>query len=117
VDTTKKKFVKIIPRIMTVEEAREKATGLNLSPSAIAYIVKEFEYINERIDPGIPDEWLDDVTVLIGDEGRIALGTSWEEGMDELAKAMGYEHDVTNIDAPQADYDRVKAVYDQFFQE
>lgn len=103
------RFERIVQRCMTVEEARARATAMNLSQDVIDYICDEFETVD---DDDMGEE-------CAGDNGRIAYGQSWETPYEELAEAMGIDLGDVNpaSESGVATYARLDEVFDAFFEE
>lgn len=114
------KFDRIVSRIMTGDEARERATAMGLAPALVEWLGKEFEKFNQYLE-----EWLSDNPKAsreekeergVGSNGRAALGQSWEDGMERLAEAMGVEDPQNALCEPEK-YPEVEKVWDAFFEE
>ena len=106
------RFQRAIParvesRIMTADEAIEKAQNMGLDSAVVEWISGEFTMMNERIDSGELEDDGYDVEAVTGESGRMALGQSWDSVQSDLANVMGLD-----LEDPE-----VVRVFDAFFEE
>lgn len=87
------KFSRTVNRIMTPEEAEERAREMGLDEALVAWLKKDFAEIHSRRDERERNSRDFDEESGIGENGRAAFGRSWESQAEQLAEAMGLEPD------------------------
>jgi len=100
------KFSRTVNRIMTGDEARERATEMGLAPEVVEWLGNDFKQMNKNVWARERDG--DDIEHMAGENGRAAMGMSWEHALEELAEVMGTE----DLEDPQ-----LNAVFDAFYEE
>lgn len=106
-------FTRTVRRMMTPAEARSRANKLGLPPRVIQHIYDDFKSIHRYRDE---NEWArENEEDGVGDNGRAALGQSWESALEDLAKAM--DVDLNDLYSDDATYEKVMRVYDHFYEE
>jgi len=91
-------------RVMTPQEAAEKARSMGLQSGVVTYIVNEFQ---RHEDEGEFGGGREQGYGQIGTNGRLSWGQSWEGVLEELADAMGLIEDDP----------RAYEVFEAFFEE
>ena len=108
-------FSREVNRIMTPEEAAARATKMGLDPRLVAWISDDFRKMREYADEFARDNYKWDEEELdnrgVGENGKAALGQTWEHTFEELGKAMGLD--------PYSDksQDEVERVFSAFYEE
>lgn len=95
------RFTRTVKRIMTGDEARERATEMGFSPEVVKFVGRDFDRMHDLYPP-------DELEDMAGDNGRLALGMSWEHALEELARVMGIQ---------DLDDEQLRTVYDAFYEE
>lgn len=90
---------KTVKRLMTNQEATDKARKMGLDDSTTRFIASEFAIANDI-----------EATTLIGEDGRIAYGQTWHAVYESLERAMG-------VRPSRVLDERVERVWDAFFEE
>ena len=107
-----------IRRMMTANEARERALDMGLSEDLADWLEGQFAEANDYHDEFVRDNASDwDYEELqnrgVGENGRAAYGQSWENQAEELAEAMGLDRDAGLFDQ-DPEFERV---WNAFFEE
>ena len=106
-----KSFSRTVNRIMTPYEARERAVDMGLDDQLANWLEDQFEQIQRwHGERGRAEDQ------GVGENGRAAMGQSWEEQYIELAAAMGY-YDAYPDDDFVATHPDVEKVWNAFFEE
>lgn len=110
-------FTRTVSRLMTPEEAEERAKEMQLDPELVAWLKKEFVEIHDYRDERERDEGRDfDEELGVGENGRAAMGQSWDTQYSMLAEAMGFDDAWPDEDFCK-EHPEVERVWNAFFQE
>jgi len=110
------KFQRVVNRMMTGDEARERAYDMGLSEELVEFLGDDFDSMNDFDDDH--GDYDRDEEEGVGENGRAALGQSHEYKFEELAEVMGIDqNDPAAWDAALEPTSEVSKVYNAFYEE